>query len=370
MNKDLHEKYMSLAISLGKRAEGMTSPNPLVGAVLVKKGKIIGKGYHKKAGLPHAEIEAFNDAERKKHDVRGSTLYVSLEPCCHTEKKTPPCTDAIIGKGIKEIIVGSLDPNPRVSGKGVKTLRDKGIEVRAGVLGEKARELNEAFNKYIATGTPFVTLKLAATMDGKIATRTGDSKWIGSEEQRKIAHRLRNRADAVMVGIGTLLKDDPSLNVRLYKNTGRQPVPIVLDRRLRTPVKSNIFTAHESVIIVTGKPHDQAKRKRLESKGAKVIEVRLGRDGLLDLRELVSVLGKNEITSVLIEGGSSTAAEALKSGIVDKVVFFYAPRLIGADGLSMVGKLGISAIKDSLRISGVKIKKLGDEFMIEGYIIK
>jgi diaminohydroxyphosphoribosylaminopyrimidine deaminase / 5-amino-6-(5-phosphoribosylamino)uracil reductase len=370
MNKNLHEKYMSLAISLAKKAEGMTSPNPLVGALLVKKGKIIGKGYHKKAGLPHAEIEAFKDAERNKMDIRGSTLYVTLEPCCHTEKKTPPCTGAILESGIREVIVGTLDPNPRVSGNGVRTLRHKGVKVMTGVLEEDARELNEAYNKYIAAGTPFVTLKLAATLDGKIATHKGDSKWIGSEAQRKMAHRLRSKADAVMVGVGTILKDDPSLNVRLNKRTVRQPVPVVVDPKLRTPVKSNIFSIHERVIIVTGRSHDPVKRKRLEQRGATVMEVGLRRNGLLDLTELARELGRSEIMSVLIEGGSATAAQSLKSGIVDKVVFFYAPKMIGADGLSMVGDLGISAITDGLLISNLKIKKFGDEFMIEGYITR
>lgn len=368
--KDAHENYMTLAIRLAGKAEGMTSPNPLVGAVLVKRGKIIGKGYHRKAGLPHAEIEAFIDAEKKGHKVKGSTLYVSLEPCCHREKKTPPCTDAIIGKGVSEVIVGALDPNPRVSGNGVKLLADSGIRVTTGLCEQKARGLNEAFNKYITTGTPFVTLKLAATLDGKIATRTSDSKWIGSERQRKEAHRLRNISDAVMVGTGTILKDDPKLNVRLLKKAGRQPVPVVLDTKLKTPVRSNIFQAHENVIIVTGKSYDKNKRRNLEAAGATVIASKTGRDGLLDMREVARALGKIEITSLLIEGGSRTAALAFKSGIVDKVVFFYAPRIVGAEGLSMVGKLGISRISDSLNIDRVKLKKLGDEFMVEGYVSK
>jgi diaminohydroxyphosphoribosylaminopyrimidine deaminase/5-amino-6-(5-phosphoribosylamino)uracil reductase len=370
MKKEPHEKYMSLAIRLAKRAEGMTSPNPLVGAVLVKKGEIIGKGYHRKAGLPHAEIEAFIDAEKKGRDVRGSTLYVSLEPCCHKEKKTPPCTGAIIEKGVREVIVGALDPNPRVSGKGIKTLTDAGVRVRSGVLAEKACKINEAFNKYITTGTPFVALKLAATLDGKIATHTGDSRWIGSERQRKEGHKLRNLADAVMVGTGTILKDDPKLNVRLSKRAGKQPVPVVLDMKLKTPVKSNIFSAHENVIIVTGKTHDLNRRRKLEAAGATVIASRTGKDGLLDLREVARELGKMEITSLLIEGGSATAALALKSGIVDKVVFFYAPRVLGAEGLSMIGKLGISRVSDSLNVEKVKITKLGNEFMAEGYVSK
>jgi len=370
MRKDAHEKYMSLAIRLAGKAEGMTSPNPLVGAVLVKNGQVIGKGYHRKAGLPHAEIEAFINAEKNGHRVKGSTLYVSLEPCCHREKKTPPCTDAIIRKGVSDVIVGALDPNPRVSGNGVKSLEDAGIRVTKGVCEEKARALNETFNKYITTGMPFVTLKLAATLDGKIATRTGDSKWIGSERQRTEAHRLRNLADAVMVGSGTILKDDPRLNVRLLKKSGRQPVPVVLDMKLKTPASSKIFSAHENVIIVTGKSHDANRRRKLEASGATVIEAKAGSDGMLDLRDVARKLGKMEITSLLIEGGSRTAALALKSGIVDKVVFFYAPRIIGADGLSMVGDLGISRVGSSLKIEKIKVSKLGEEFMVEGYAAK
>ncbi|MEQ9618180.1 MAG: bifunctional diaminohydroxyphosphoribosylaminopyrimidine deaminase/5-amino-6-(5-phosphoribosylamino)uracil reductase RibD [Deltaproteobacteria bacterium] len=364
------EKYMSIALKLAKRAEGMTSPNPLVGAVVVKKGEIIGKGYHRKAGLPHAEIEAFKDAEKKGHNINGSTLYVSLEPCCHKGKRTPPCVDAIIEKGVTKVVVGSLDPNPKVSGKGVKTLGEKGINTVTGVLEQKSRDINESFKKYITTGKPFVILKLAATLDGKIAARTGDSKWIGSEKQREYAHKLRSKADAVMVGIGTVLTDDPRLNVRLRKKTVRQPVPVVLDPGLRTPPESSILALHDSVFIATGKSCDKRKREKLESAGAKIIEISTDRQGLLNLNELLVALGDYEITSLLVEGGSRTAAHALRSGIVDKVVFFYAPKLMGGDGLSMIGDLGISKVGNSLEIDGISIKRYGSEFMIEGYIKK
>jgi len=369
MPKDLHEKYMSIALNLAKRAEGMTSPNPLVGAVLVKSGEIIGKGYHRRAGLPHAEIEAFKDARKKGKKIRGSTLYVSLEPCCHRDKRTPPCVDAIIEHGIKKVVVGTLDPNPKVGGNGVRMLRERGVEVVTGVLEKRLADLNEEFSKYITTGRPFVTLKLAATLDGKIATRTGDSKWIGSEKQRAYAHKLRNRADAVMVGIDTVLTDDPRLNVRLHKKTVRQPVPVVLDRTLRTPVGSNILKLHEEVIIFTSKPADTKKRVKLKNAGAKVVEIGQKRDGFLDLSKVVKILGDREITSLLIEGGSKVAAQAIKSRIVDKIVFFYAPRVIGGDGVSMIGNLGISTVKNSVGIEIDDIKKLGGgELMIEGYI--
>lgn len=370
MPKQQDEKYMSIALKLAKRAEGMTSPNPLVGAVVVKKGEIIGKGYHRKAGLPHAEIEAFKDADKKGFKIKGSTLYVSLEPCCHKDKKTPPCVDAIIERGVTKVVVGALDPNPKVSGKGVKALREKGINTITGVLENKSRDINESFNKYITTGKPFVTMKLAATLDGKIASRTGDSKWIGSEKQREYAHRLRNRADAVMVGIGTVLADNPRLNARLGKKTVRQPVPVVLDPGLRTPPESTMLTLHESVFIATGKYCDKRKREKLESAGAKILEISTDKQGVLNLNELLQVLGGYEITSLLIEGGSKTAAYALRSGIVDKVVFFYAPKLIGADGLSMIGDLGIYKVGDSLEIDRINFKTYGSEFMIEGYIKK
>lgn len=361
---------MSIALKLAKRAEGMTSPNPLVGAVVVKNGEITGKGYHRKAGLPHAEIEAFKDAEKKGREIKGSTLYVSLEPCCHKDKRTPPCVDAIIERGVTKVVVGALDPNPKVSGKGVNALREKGIDTITGVLEHKSREINESFNKYITTGKPFVTMKLAATLDGKIATRTGDSKWIGSEKQREYAHRLRNQADAVMVGIGTVLTDNPRLNVRLRGKTVRQPVPVVLDPGLRTPPESSILTLHGSVFIVTGKSCDKRKREKLESAGAKILEISVDRQGFLNLNELLGMLGDYEITSLLIEGGSKTASHALRSGIVDKVVLFYAPKLIGADGLSMIGDLGISNVADSLEIDRINVKRYGSEFMVEGYIKK
>ncbi|MEE8299295.1 MAG: bifunctional diaminohydroxyphosphoribosylaminopyrimidine deaminase/5-amino-6-(5-phosphoribosylamino)uracil reductase RibD [Thermodesulfobacteriota bacterium] len=364
---DQHSKYMSLALKLAKKAEGMTSPNPLVGAVLVKHGKIIGQGYHKKAGLPHAEIEAFKNADKKRNSLKGATLYVTLEPCCHKDKRTPPCVNTIIEKQISKVFVAMLDPNPKVSGNGIKKLRKSAIEVEVGILEEKAKELNEAFSKYITTGKPFVILKLAATMDGKIAAYTGDSKWIGSPTQRKYAHQLRNKVDGVMVGIETVLKDNPSLNVRLDKKTS-YPVPIVLDSKLRIPIDSNLLSIHEHSIIATSSKSYPRKKEKLINLGATILHLKADKNGKLNLKELVKRLGKHGITSVLIEGGSKVAASALKSGIVDKVVFFYAPKIVGSEGISMIGELGISTIKKSLEIKDIKITKIKDEFMIEGYL--
>lgn len=369
MPKNPDSKFMSIALRLARRTEGKTSPNPLVGAVVVRRGKILGMGYHKKAGLPHAEIEAFLDAERNGHNLKGSTLYVTLEPCSHTGKRTPPCVNAIIERGISKVVLGTIDLNPRVNGKGLKILRAKGIKVKAGVLEEKCREINEPFFKYVATGKPFIILKLAATLDGKIATFTGDSKWIGSELQRKYAHRLRNKVDAILVGIGTVLRDNPELTVRLGKKSNRQPTPIVLDSRLKIPVESNLIAHQRNPIIATTQLADPIKLKDLEKTGAKVLVIEQDENGQVDILKLVKKLGEMEITSVLVEGGGDVGASFLKKGIVDKVVFFYAPKIIGSEGVSMVGKLGVSEVKDALSIRTVKVKKIGEEFVVEGYTL-
>ncbi len=363
-----HEKHMSLALRLAKKGEGTTSPNPLVGAVLVKRGKIIGKGYHKKAGLAHAEIEAFNDAAKKKNSTKGATLYVTLEPCCHTNKRTPPCVKAIIEKGVSKVYVSMLDPNPEVAGKGVKFLRRNGIEVEVGLLSDMAKKQNEAFTKYITTRKPFVILKLATTLDGKIAAYTGDSKWIGSPAQRKHAHELRAKVDGIMVGIETVLKDNPSLNVRLSNKTNMDPIPIVLDSKLRIPLDSNLLKIHESIIIVTSDKSKPRKVQQLQNLGATILYIKNDRRRQLNLRELMRRLGKSEIMSVLIEGGSKVAASALKSKVVDKVVFFYAPKIVGSEGISMIGDLAIPSIKKSIQIKNVRTKKIDDEIMIEGYL--
>ncbi len=368
MPKDPDSKYMSLALRLAKRAEGMTSPNPLVGAVVVKRGKIIGKGYHRKAGLPHAEIEALLDAERKGHNLKGSTLYITLEPCCHTGKRTPPCVDAIIERGISKLVVGTLDLNPNVNGKGIRILRERGIEVKVGVLADRCIEINEAFFKYVTTGMPFIILKLAATIDGKIATFTGDSKWIGSEIQRKYAHRLRNQVDAVIIGIETVIQDDPHLTVRLGKKSDRQPTPVVLDSKLRIPIDAKLLSLHRSPIIATTPSGDSKKVKDLEEMGARVLFIDQEKDGRVDVLNLVKKLGDMEITSVLVEGGSETAASFLKNGIVDKIVFFYAPKIIGSEGISMVGKLNVSDVKNALSIKKIQVKTIGQEFIVEGYV--
>src|SRR3990170_1760168 len=318
-----HVRFMRLAIKLAEKGFGRTSPNPVVGSVVVKNGKIIGRGYHQDAGLPHAEVNALQDAGKK---AQGSTLYVTLEPCAHFGR-TSPCVTAIIKAGVKKVVIGSIDPNPKVRGKGIRTLEKNKIEVIKDVLRDECLSLNEAYVKYITKKTPFVILKLATTLDGKIATSIGDSKWITSLESRRYAHRLRSLVDCVMVGSGTILKDDPALTVRLIK--GKNPARAILDSGLRIPVKAKIFASHnERVFIFTSANANKNKIRLLEEKGAEVIKVNQSKDGL-SIKGVLRELGKRGVTSVLIEGGARVAASALKEGAVDKAIFIVAPKIIG-----------------------------------------
>ncbi|MGQ0794233.1 MAG: bifunctional diaminohydroxyphosphoribosylaminopyrimidine deaminase/5-amino-6-(5-phosphoribosylamino)uracil reductase RibD [Deltaproteobacteria bacterium] len=367
-NETLDIKFMRLALRLARRAEGMTSPNPIVGAVIVKNGEVIGAGYHKKAGLPHAEIEALADAQRNGRAPSGGALYVTLEPCCHTGKRTPPCADAVIKAGISRVIVGCLDPNPKVAGRGVEILRQSSIEVVTGALERECRRANEAFFKFITSGMPFVTLKAAATLDGKIATSTGDSKWIGSERQRRYAHRLRSRADVVLVGVGTVIADNPRLNVRL-RGASRQPAPVVLDSHLRIPLEAALLKIHTSPIIATTRHPDSRNRLELERMGARVITAESDAGGRIDLRDLMAKLGEMGVMSVLVEGGSEVAASFLGQSLADKIVLFYAPKIVGGSALCMVGELEIPRMAGAIAIEQVSVKSIGaGEFMVEGYI--
>src|SRR3972149_5071937 len=357
-----HVRFMRLAIKLAEKGFGRTSPNPVVGSVVVKNGKIIGRGYHEKAGLPHAEVKALQDAGKK---VQGSTLYVTLEPCAHFGR-TPPCIQAIIASGVKKVVVGSIDPNPKVKGKGIRALEKSGIEVIKDVLRDECLSLNETYVKYIIKKTPFVILKLATTLDGKIATSTGDSKWITSVESRRYAHRLRSLVDCVMVGSGTILKDDPHLTVRLIK--GKNPARAVLDGSLKVSPRAKVFASrNERVFIFTSAKANKNKIRLLEEKGAEVIKVNQSKDGL-SIKGVLQELAKRGVTSVLIEGGARVAASALKEGAVDKAVFIVAPKIIGGDGVDSLGKLGIKSIKRVIMLKGVKTMKIGEDFVIEGSV--
>ncbi len=354
------EEFMKLALRLARKGLGRTSPNPPVGSVVVKGGRIAGKGYHKKAGTPHAEVVALGEAGKR---AEGATLYVTLEPCCH-HGRTPPCVDAIIRAKIKRVVIGSIDPNPRVSGKGIEALRREGIEVTGGVLKEDCDRLIEFYRKYITTGIPFVTLKLAATLDGRIATKTGDSRWITSPESRRYVHRLRDIYDCVMVGTGTVRRDDPELTVRLVK--GRNPARALVAEGLAGIKPSlKVFRADGSErFVFTTKEADRRKKDSLKGLGVEVVEVRKTKEGV-SLKAVLKELGKRGITSVIIEGGSRLAASALREKIVDRLIFFVAPLIIGADGVPAVRGLGVEDLSDAVRLEDVRIRRFGPDIMVE-----
>lgn len=351
---------MKRAFSLAARARGFTSPNPMVGAVMVSKGKIISEGYHRKAGTPHAEVIALDNAGKIPE---GATLYVSLEPCCHKDKRTPPCTEKIIASGIKHVVVAMKDPNPKVSGKGIAELRSAGVRVTSGVLEEKALLLNEFYVKHITTGMPFVILKTAMTLDGKIATPDGESKWITGEEARKAVHRLRSRVDAVMTAIGTVRADNPRLTARI--RGGRNPARIVIDPDLKIHHDAELLKVPPETTIVTKTINK--KSDYLSKSGIKIINYKES----LDLKWLLELLGKSGIGSLLIEGGASLNAHAFNDGIVDKVMFFIAPKIIGGkNSITPVGGDSFRTLSNAYQLRDTRITRIGSDFLIEGYILK
>lgn len=356
--------FMRRAISLASKAKGMTSPNPMVGAVLVKDGKIIAEDYHRRPGQPHAEALVIDSSGEK---AKGATLYVSLEPCCHRDKRTPPCTEAIIRSGIKRVFVAMEDPNPKVSGKGIKELIDAGIDVFTGILEEEARRLNEAYIKHITTGKPFVTLKVAMTLDGKIATPDGQSKWITGEKARRMVHRIRNSVDAIMTAIGTVKADDPLLTVRAVRPRRiDRPLRIVIDPRLEISLKAKLLITPPETVIVTTEDRERGKKEALSKKGIRIIEYPGQK---IDLKWLMERVGKEGITSVLIEGGSSLNAHALEDGIVDKVLFFISPKIIGGrESYPAVGGDVYRSLENAYKLRDVKIRTLGEDILIEGYL--
>ncbi|MDA8084033.1 MAG: bifunctional diaminohydroxyphosphoribosylaminopyrimidine deaminase/5-amino-6-(5-phosphoribosylamino)uracil reductase RibD [Nitrospiraceae bacterium] len=355
------EALIRRTLVLAARARGRTSPNPMVGAVVVKNGRIISEGYHKKAGTPHAEAIALEKAGEK---ARGASLYVSLEPCCHKDKRTPPCTGTIIAAGIRKVIVSMEDPNPKVAGKGIGELRRAGIEVISGVLEDRARILNEYYIKHILTGRPFVILKTAMTLDGKIATPEGESKWITGEKARRQVHRLRGEVDAVLTAIGTVNADDPSLTCRTAR--GKNPLRIVIDPRLTIRPEAKVLCRPPDTILVTRKAGGSAKKGLLRERGITVMEHDGDRPAL---DGLMRDLGARGITSVLIEGGSSLNASALDSGIVDKVMFFIAPKIIGGrHSFTAVGGALFRRLADAHRVVRTTMSRWGDDFLISGYI--
>lgn len=363
MGDGLDERYVRLALRLAVKGAGSASPNPMVGAVVVRSGKVVATGYHQRPGSDHAEIVALKRAGEK---ARGATLYLNLEPCCH-QGRTPPCTSALIGSGIKRVVAGMVDPNPLVSGRGIRQLRRAGIEVRVGVLRAECERTNEAFRKHIIRGVPFVLLKLAASLDGKIATSTGDSRWITETASRRYVHRLRARVDAVLVGVGTVLADDPRLTCRLAQ--GRDPWRVVLDRHLRIPLTARLLRHHEpeKTVVVTGAAARLDKRSAIQDTGAQVWNLP-ARRGTIPFISVLKRLGRLGLMSVMIEGGATTASRALAEGVVDKVLFFYAPKIVGGDGREMVGALGIKKMGRATKLREMEVKRLGKDFLVSGYL--
>lgn len=366
MTKD--EKFMKIALDIARKGEGYTSPNPMVGAVVVKNGKIIGKGYHRKYGEKHAEICALESANVS---TKGASLYVTLEPCNHYGK-TPPCVPYIVKRGIKRVVIAMMDPNPIVSGRGVKALKAEGIEVSIGVLKEEAENLNEIFIKYITTGLPFVIMKTAMTLDGKIASSTRKKEYILCKESLLEVHKLRWKIDSILVGINTILNDNPQLTARVGGRV-KYPYRIILDTNLKIPKNAKVCLQAKDgkTIIVSGEKVYEKKLKSLESLGCKIIKTKINDKGQILLKDLVEQLSKMNISSILIEGGSEVNFSALKEGIIDKVIIFIAPKIVGGrTAPTLVGGEGVSSVKEAFRVGNMKINKIGDDIMIEGKVLK
>ncbi|MBA4149534.1 MAG: bifunctional diaminohydroxyphosphoribosylaminopyrimidine deaminase/5-amino-6-(5-phosphoribosylamino)uracil reductase RibD [Verrucomicrobia bacterium] len=356
---------MRRAIRLAKRAHGETSPNPLVGAVLVKGDIILGQGWHHRAGQPHAEIEAIRDAEKRGSNIKSATLYVTLEPCC-THGRTPPCTDAIIAAGIKRVVVAATDPNPHHAGKGFDLLQRAGIEVISGIEAKGAEAINESFNHWIVHRTPFITVKAAMTLDGKIATSSGESKWITGEKARAYGMKLRKGADVILAGINTILFDDPGLTIRDAKpGKGKALRRLILDPRAQTPLTAQVVSdefASRTTIITT----ELAAAKRVSDldKQVQVLKAPL-KNGRIDLRWLLKKLGKENVTNLLVEGGGETNAQFLEQGLAHRVAFFYAPKIIGGrDARKGVAGTGLSNVAHKISLTSVEYKILGDDLLL------
>ncbi len=352
---------MRIAIGLAAKGNGLVSPNPMVGAVLVKQGRIVGQGYHHRFGWAHAEVEAIHDAGKA---ARGSTMYVTLEPCCFYGK-TPPCTDAIKRAGIKKVIAATIDPNPRVHGEGMRCLRKAGIETMVGILGKAARQLNEAYFTYYKELRPFIVLKVALTLDGMLATRDGESQWITGRLALGKAQELRCQADAVLVGVNTVLNDDPRLNCRVIP--GKKLLRVVLDSDLRIRLDSRFLSIKQPVLVFTASKN-RTKTQKLEKKGAEVIRIARDRNGLLSWDRIIAALYQRQIQSVLIEGGAIVASSALEAGVVDKVYAFQAAKVLGP-GKSLSIGMKPRRLSQAIVLKPVRHTVFGSDVLTEGYVM-
>lgn len=359
------ESFMERALELAARGRGYTTPNPAVGAVIVQDGVVVGEGYHRRAGGPHAEVVALEAAGDR---ATNATMYVTLEPCVHYGR-TPPCAEALVRAGLRRVVVAMADPNPLVSGRGLSSLSQAGLEVEVGWLQEKARELNEAFIKFILTGSPWVSLKAALSLDGKIATSSGASRWITGPAARQHGHWLRHWHDAILVGVGTVLQDDPQLTTRLAE--GKDPVRVILDSRLRIPLASRVLHVKSSAptVVATTAAAPAARRRQLEELGIEVWVVEEDAAGRVDLAAVLRRLAERQLTSVLVEGGSSVQASFLEAGLADKVYFFLAPKIIGGTRApGPVGGVGVSQVADAWRLHDVRVEFLDRDLLVTGYV--
>ncbi len=361
-----HDRFMRAALRFAAKGAGRTKPNPAVGAVIVKNGNIMAGGYHKRAGGPHAEVEALKGVSALV--LKGATLYVTLEPCSHWGR-TPPCADALIRSGIGTVVIGTQDPNPVVSGSGIRALKKAGIKIVTGVLASECRAVNDWYFKFMTTKTPLVTLKLASSLDGRIATSRGESKWITGAGARALVHSMRREADAVMVGVGTVLADDPRLTVR-PASMGPSPVRVVLDSTLRIPTGARVFSGLRKggkgrLIIFTTRRAPKKRVLAASASGAEVLVVAGTSDGV-SLPRVLKELGAMSITTLLIEGGARVAASALNRGVVDRLAIFFAPMLLGGDAIPSIGDLGIKGLKRAPRIKEMKVRRVGEDILVEG----
>jgi len=363
-----NQEFMARALRLARRGEGRVSPNPMVGAVVVKNGRIVGQGYHEGLGRPHAETVALEDAGKRSE---GADLYVNLEPCCH-HGRTPPCTDAIIERSVRRVWVAIRDPNPLVDGKGLRALGRRGVSVSVGLLAQRAAELNEVYLTYVRTGRPFVVAKSATTLDGRIATSAGESRWISGPDSRRLAHRLRQRVDAVVVGVDTVNADDPRLTVRMGTRRPRHPVRIVLDTSLRVAREARVLSeiSEARTVVACGRSADRGRIARLRARGVDVWPLATGPEGRVSLKAMLRRAAREGMTSILIEGGGQVLASALDAGVVDKLVVFLAPKILGADARAGVGDLGIGTLDEAVSLCDVRWRRVGQDFMVEGYPVR
>ncbi len=374
----LDNQYMALALRLAAKGRGHTSPNPMVGAVVVARNRIVGQGYHRRAGAPHAEVLALQSAGDR---AKGATLYVTLEPCCHRRKRTSPCVPAIIASAIRRVVVAMRDPNPQVCGRGLRQLRQAGVTVTVDCLREEAERLNEIYCHWMRTGRPFVVVKAAMTLDGKIATASGESRWITGDAARRHVHGLRRRIDAVIVGLGTVLRDDPQLTVRLGSSRSRarpdrQPLRVILDSTARIPATAKVLSpaagasdrsgGRSSTVVATTVKAPQRRIERLRAQGVTVLVLPL-QDGRVSLRACLSRLGQMGITSAMIEGGSELNAAALRGGLVNRILFYIAPRLLGGqDAKGVMGGPSPRRLAETLPIADIHVRRLGSDLLLEG----